>query len=321
MTELKIFKKLMKCAQEYIMYNAKDILGAIRGKDYSKISETCCCYEIIMNKYSPKYKIEDLIKKTDKEIKEILLEKFCIELQNQSGRSKAIKYFSYGKDFENEIFKVVRQYYNEIGNEEIKWCDLYNIFNKYPLININNEKSLKDFDNTCKGCTYSECERKRDKRNFGWREYSRGLKDVLKYIKNLDCEEFKNNLSIINDAEKHEERKTIFKKVTEQIHSFEDELVYDFFKELCCENLIKPDVHIKYLYNEIIKGEKTNSFDIAEDIIQMCKESGYSPYYADKNLWLCCTGNFYEDGITINAMNRGNFINMYRNTYYHELGI
>ena len=41
----------------------------------------------------------------------------------------------------------------------------------------------------------------------------------------------------------------------------------------------------------------------------MCKEFGYSPYYADKILWLCCTGNFHNDGITINAMNRENFVN------------
>ena len=33
----------------------------------------------------------------------------------------------------------------------------------------------------------------------------------------------------------------------------------------------------------------------------------YTPYYVDKIFWLCCTGNFYEDGITINKMTRRNF--------------
>ena len=321
MTKSKNFKKLIKCAEEYIMDNAKDILSAVRKKDYSTNSDTCCCSEIINDKYNPKYRIEDIKKKTEKEIKEILIERFCVELQNQSGRANAIKYFSYGEDFKNEIFKIVKICYEDLFNEKMQWCTLYHIFNKNPLININNEKILKDFEKACKNCDNSECEKMQEKRNFGWREYSRGLIDALKYIKNLDCEEFKKNLSIINDVEKHEERKTIFKTLTKQIHSLGDELVYDFFKELCCENLIKPDVHIKYLYNEIIKGEKKNSYDIAEDIIQMCKEFGYSPYYADKILWLCCTGNFHNDGITINAMNRENFVNIYRNTYYHEIGI
>ncbi len=330
------FQELVKNAEDYIIKNAKDILVAHRNQEkfrelielfkqdekdsiQQKIEEINLddinCLKLINEKYQPQYSVNE-IKKSEK-IETILLKRFCEELQNQSGRTNAIKYFSYGKGQENKIFKIVAKYYegNKNNLKGMKWCDLYNSFGNSV---IEREKP-KDSIKACETCeNKNECKTK-SFHNFGWREYSRGLIDALKYISKLEIKKFKEDISIINNIDNVDNlktRKDILKKLEQMVHSLGSELVYDFFKELCCENLIKPDVHIKYLYKEIIKGEKKNSYDIAEDIIRMCKESNYTPYYIDKILWLCCTGNFHEDGITINAMTRENFIL----TYYSKLG-
>ena len=84
-------------------------------------------------------------------------------------------------------------------------------------------------------------------------------------------------------------------------------LSYDFFKELYCKNLVKPDIHIKEIFKRYIYEELPDENVIAKDFISMGLTLEPSPYYLDKILWLCCTGNFYEDGITINKMTRRNF--------------
>lgn len=78
------FKKLIKCAEEYILEKAGKILGTVRERDYSKST----CFDIINEKYRPKYEnLEDI------NIDHIL-EQFCVELQNYQAMPKAINYAS-----------------------------------------------------------------------------------------------------------------------------------------------------------------------------------------------------------------------------------
>ena len=90
-----------------------------------------------------------------------------------------------------------------------------------------------------------------------------------------------------------------------------DTLTLDFFKELKCENLIKNDSHIIACYKHV--GGKCNEKNkIVFEFISMCKKIEYTPFYVDKILWLCCTGNFDKDGIIITKMNRKNFLMKYK---------
>ena len=100
-----------------------------------------------------------------------------------------------------------------------------------------------------------------------------------------------------------------------------DTLTYDFLKELACENLVKADIHIKELFRNTIYNNQLPSNDnaVAKHFIKLCNNykanyhdkdaaEKYTPFYIDKMFWLCCTGYFYADGITIAKMTRNNFL-------------
>ena len=163
--------------------------------------------------------------------------------------------------------------------------------------------------------------------NYAWYKYARGLydaivegkinkDDIIKLVKELNekiekIDDFKNRLSNIH-------------KFNKDIYYLGDTLTFDFFKELACENLVKADIHIQEIFKKCIYNEEHNNIlnnlgkdenianQIAWDFITLCNKWEYTPYYIDKILWLCCTGYFYEDGITIDDMTRPNFIKYYK---------
>ena len=320
------FNKLVQCAENYIETKALRIINAIRKTEYKNCFEAI--YEDEDFRYRPQYTIEELEKFNEKDLEKILIKRFCGELQNQSGRTNAIKYFSYnndpqngGEDGNNILLKVL-DYYNDGKPEKYFWCELYEKFqgkeNSYIIGSENNEnnKACNATSSPISNCNkFEQCKKTlKTRANYGWREYCRGLTDALNYIKETSKEELVKQIKDIIIDGKPNERKKFLNNFMVKFRSIGQELVYDFFKELCCENLIKPDVHIKYLYKNVLNGQEKNSFNIAEDFIQMCNEyenGKYTPYYIDKILWLCCTGNFYKEDITINSINRENFINSY----------
>ena len=185
------------------------------------------------------------------------------------------KNIQYNED-DNEIFVIAKSFLNKKS--------------------INNRELLKTFEKELHITI-----------NSSWERYSHGLVDAINYINGLNRETFVETLEKINK----DNDKSALRSIYEEIHYMGEALAYDFVKEIGCRNVIKPDTHIKDIAKELLDIDK----DIPNEIIRLCNANKIEPYYADKILWLCCSGNFYEDGITINSMNKKNFIKYYNKRF------
>ena len=150
-----------------------------------------------------------------------------------------------------------------------------------------------------------------DNNNFAWEKYAQGIIEAKKYINKTNFKEnFLTSLKIINGASEFKTKLYEINKI-KKIYGIGDALKYDFFKELCCDNLCKPDVHIVDICKEIegfnFSTENPKKDEIAEKFIELCDKKNV--YYCDKILWLCCTGNFYKDEIIITRISKEAFFN------------
>ena len=313
------FKKLVNFAESYIIENAEKVLLAVRDEKLSETNTHEHCQKLL-EKYKPIYGLGvDEIPVDD--FKKILNE-FCRELQNYQAMPKAINYLSFSVDKDNnEILNCIYEFFSEKFNE--------------IGINSNLLRELEGKFLDIKNKNSSDDEQSKEL-NKAWEKYSRGLMDVLIKIKgkssdidkakekfiesiNKDCDYFNNVDGIIEEIEKDEAKKkdsdfnSEYNKYRDRLREFNkdifgmgDTLTLDFFKELKCENLIKNDSHIIACYKHV--GGKCNEKNkIVFEFISMCKKIEYTPFYVDKILWLCCTGNFDKDGIIITKMNRTKF--------------
>lgn len=296
------FNKIVECAEEFIEISAKNILNKLRGTNHEK------CFDIIKEKYHPLCRNLD---GTAFEFnKETVLKRFCIQLQNYQKRPQTIDYLSHSyhpktdnnnnilnlHTDDNEIFEYMK------SNNKKDADSIYDYFHKLDRFE---EKSHKN------GCY-----------NHNWRLYAKGLAKVSElldddnYINELKilCKEVDKAASQINQScdNKIIEKVEKFFKGNQKISGMDSVLPYDFLKELYCLNLVKVDTHIKEIYKFIFHSEDTTD-EILIKFIKLClnlqkgKYDKYTPYYIDKIFWLCSTGNFYEDGITIQKMTRRNF--------------
>lgn len=318
------FNKLIVAAESYIVKNAKVVLNAIRNTNADN------CYDLIYKKYQPMYDINKLREKEENIKKLDLLRRFCIQLQNYQAMPKAINYFSYNS--ENDSSKSVMLQDNEIFNIA---KDLYqrNLIN--PLTIYENFKDKLKFEEEKdtegkKSFFKDRVKLKEDNKpfkvievivnnkgkckiyyNWAWLKYCVGLSDVFKFL---------NDNERVNKIFEDKPKSNTF----DDIFGLGNALTSDFLKEIGHIKLIKPDVHIIEIYKHLTYPQKTPdsqktpaSKKVQEDFSkwignQKDKEK-YTPYYIDKILWLCCTGDFYEDGIIITKMTRNNFLNYFDN--------
>jgi len=69
----------------------------------------------------------------------------------------------------------------------------------------------------------------------------------------------------------------------------------DFLKELGYLNFAKPDVHIKAIVSGLgFTPPKPSDYSAFKAVIRIADETGFSPYYVDKLLWLVGSGYFYR---------------------------
>lgn len=299
------FKTLVKKAEEYIEKNASKILIAARevnGKE-CKLASDNCTVEKLLEDYKPKF--NDVSEITY----EAILEHFCHELQNYQGMPRAINYASYTNGKENEIVKFLIEYGEDISKDNLKdkpkdkfadqYINFYKELQKKLKFEENKEIGEKGFND--------------NKYNFAWYKYSRGLLDVLIEAKYSDSfvKKIQNSCQCIN-GENYENPTYNLKTFSSIFTGIGETMARDFFKELYCVNLIKDDIHIKECYKSCILENPEDDFKSKDMIEYFIKKSPKlvrkTPYYVDKILWLCCTGNFYKDNIIITTMNRKDFI-------------
>ena len=316
----KKFKNLVNFAESYIIENAEKVLLAVRDEKLSETNTHEHCQKLL-EKYKPIYG-QDVDEIPVDDFKKILNE-VCRELQNYQAMPKAINYLSFSVDKDNNeilncIYEFFSEKFNEIGINSNLLGELEGKFLDIKNKNSSDDEQSKEL-------------------NKAWEKYSRGLMDVLIKIKNeysdinvakekfvesinTYCQYFNNIDGIIKEFENDEAKKkdSEYNKYRARLREFNkdifgmgDTLTLDFFKELKCENLIKNDSHIIACYKHV--GGKCNEKNkIVFEFISMCKKIEYTPFYVDKILWLCCTGNFDKDGIIITKMNRKNFLMKYK---------
>lgn len=119
LTKEQKFDLMVKCAEDYIMDKAADILVAVRNRD-SKYTKPELCSDLLSN-YKPKFKkVKDIKFKA-------IIEHFCHELQNYQAMPRAINYVSYAKQNEknNEEDTNTEEYNNEVAEKVILFFDDY----------------------------------------------------------------------------------------------------------------------------------------------------------------------------------------------------
>ena len=69
---------------------------------------------------------------------------------------------------------------------------------------------------------------------------------------------------------------------------------YDFLKENGYPEFVKPDVHIKAIFNGIGISDSNNDIQVFHDVIGFSKKIDLLPYKVDKMFWLVGSGKYYD---------------------------
>ncbi|MEA1870375.1 MAG: hypothetical protein U9N09_09625 [Euryarchaeota archaeon] len=95
-------------------------------------------------------------------------------------------------------------------------------------------------------------------------------------------------------------------------------LACDFLKENGYPKFVKPDVHIKAIFNGIGISKSDLDYDVFKDVIRFSEDINELPYCVDKLFWLVGSGRFYLDEVKINT-SRDEFIEMIKQEFRDEL--
>lgn len=71
-------------------------------------------------------------------------------------------------------------------------------------------------------------------------------------------------------------------------------LACDFLKENGYPEFIKPDIHIKKIFNGIGLSDSNDDYEVFKDVIRFSQTIGELPFKVDKMFWLVGSGNFYD---------------------------
>ena len=84
-------------------------------------------------------------------------------------------------------------------------------------------------------------------------------------------------------------------------------LACDFLKENGYPKFVKPDVHIKKIFQGLGLSDSDDDYEVFKDVIRFSELVNELPYKVDKLFWLVGSGNLYLSGIKI-PTNRDYFI-------------
>lgn len=98
----------------------------------------------------------------------------------------------------------------------------------------------------------------------------------------------------------------------EELFGYDFALACDFLKEHVSSEFVKPDVHIKEIFEGIGRSRSTDSdFQVFREVVKFAQSINEVPYRVDKLFWLIGSGKFYRAGIQISA-DRDMFIRQIR---------
>lgn len=259
------------------------------------------------------------------------VEEYLKNLAKKNGIENLEKYYSQS-DYQfkeiNElsgINQVFAQFVLHAQNATIL-CNIVKFFENYKfLYDITKGFSPKDFlkeinfknESDRDKCVQNIVEKLRynpESNSAGLKWSTKSKKPLIKRFANSLIDgavyfiRFNEKQEVINDLEKHYDS---FDSLSEYFindiikHGFSDALCCDFLKELDSTfDLPKPDVHIMktlakyngydYDYHKKTPAEYVNDFlNIVKEI--KCEQPSMTAYKLDRQIWLCCTGNFFLD--------------------------
>lgn len=94
----------------------------------------------------------------------------------------------------------------------------------------------------------------------------------------------------------------------QRIHGFGFTLACDFLKENGHPEFVKPDVHIKDIFEGIGRVNREDNFEVFLEVVRFAEAIDEVPYRVDKLFWLVGGGNFYLDDIRVQT-DKNAFVN------------
>lgn len=144
------------------------------------------------------------------------------------------------------------------------------------------------------------------KRKTNWEKYARGLYQGAQFLHDDETKGILNQLLSYNHRDELDMKniKSLLGKI--KITGLGTPLCCDWLKECGCHWLVKPDIHIKLVYEAMKEKEtgealsKINDYDVIAyyfDWVKLLNQNGkdVTVYQLDKMIWLICTGEFYLD--------------------------
>ena len=84
--------------------------------------------------------------------------------------------------------------------------------------------------------------------------------------------------------------------LVQEIEGFGFALACDFLNGLGYENFSKPDVHVKEIFGGLgLCAEGAGDYEVIRAVGRLARNTGVTPYNADKLFWLVGSGYFYDD--------------------------
>lgn len=237
------------------------------------------------------------------------------QISNLSGVEQAFAQFAFHAQNRQRLDQIVKfmQNFNFIKSvlEDFKPSDFLSKYGyKYDEFSIDNcseavDKLVQAFR---KGLTWSR--ENSTKPDFLMKSYAIALIHGAVYFK-----KFNTKKEIIDDLKAHfvdDNHRKLIKYALKQFRpGISVALCYDFLKELDDSfDLGKPDTHLKdviakykqYDNNPYKKGSDEASYRCIDDFMELVREikkrdRTMTAYKLDRQIWLCCSGNFFLDNI------------------------
>lgn len=95
--------------------------------------------------------------------------------------------------------------------------------------------------------------------------------------------------------------------LAKEVHGLGFATACDFLKENGYPEYVKPDVHIKDIFNGLEITSTRNDYEVFKSVIRFSRTVKKSPYEVDKLFWLIGSGKFYLDNIKVKT-NKQDFI-------------
>lgn len=149
-----------------------------------------------------------------------------------------------------------------------------------------------------------------EKNQNSWVKISKSIFTITKFLSKYDSAEcFYSEIDNMYNNEELKYELPSWLYVNNNIYGYKFALACDFLKEIGYSDYIKPDKHIKEIFEGIGICSSNEDKKIFFDVIDFANSINETPFKVDKVFWLIGSGNFYFNNIKV-SYSKDNFINI-----------